>query len=317
VGIYVPHGKGSVPSVAYMLTVPAFTARVPRVAVCTPPGPDGHADPVCVATVAMVAERFERTVEVFKVGGAQAMAALAFGISPLPRVAKVVGPGNEFVTAAKRVLSGVFDVGTPAGPSESVVVCDEATDPLLAAHELLVEAEHGPKSASVLVTHSLDVAHAVARAADRLIEALPEPQRSFCRAGFASYGGVVVTSSLQESLQVASDFAAEHVHVLTANAHTDSLSIRDAGEILLGEFSSIPFGNFCIGLNAVLPTGGFARSFSGIGVNSFLKRTSVAQVSAPGALALAPAAQALAAYEGFPAHLRAAAAAATRAGEAS
>jgi len=307
VGLYVPRGKGSFPSVVYMLTVPAYIAGVEEIAVCTPADAGGQVDAAGLFTAQLVAEYFGRHATVYKIGGAPAIAALAYGVGPVPRVAKVLGPGNEYVTAAKRVLSGVLDVGVPAGPSEAVIVCDEHADLEAAAYELVVEAEHGPRSAAVALTHDRGFARRLASMVGHLVDGLPEPQRSYCRSGFSTYGGVVLTSSLDESLEIASLYAGEHVRVLTSSPRQDSLRIRDAGELLLGEYSSIPLGNFCVGLNAVLPTGGFARSFSGVGVESFLKRTSIAEVSPEGTTSLSPIAEALAAYEGFEAHRAAAA----------
>jgi histidinol dehydrogenase len=302
VGIYVPRGKGSFPSVAYMLAVPAYIAGVPEIAICTPPDGGGVADAACLVTAEMVASRFGRLPSIYKIGGAQAIAALAFGAEPIPRVAKVVGPGNEYVTAAKRIVAGHIDTGLPAGPSESLVICDETSDPLIAAHELLVEAEHGPRSSALLLTPDVSFATEVAQHAGKLIDELPEPQRSFCREVFSDYGAVIVTSNHEESLAIANRFAAEHVHLLTRDPRSDMAAVRNAGEILMGECAPIPLGNFCIGLNAVLPTGGFATSYSGVGVHSFQKRTSFAEVTPVGLTALAPVAEAIAEYEGFTAH---------------
>lgn len=305
VGLYVPRGKGSFPSVLYMLAVPAYIAGVPSVAICTPPDRAGRADAACLVTAQLVAAHFDREPTVFKVGGAQAVAALAYGVAPLPHASKILGPGNEYVAAAKRLLAGVMDAGLPAGPSESLIICDEHADPVIAAHELSVEAEHGPRSAAVLLTHDETLAQRVAQELERIVSALPEPQRTFCATVFAGYGGIVVTESLSESLALATEYAAEHVRIMTNTAEKDMAEITDAGEILLGECSSIPLGNFAIGLNAILPTGRFARTFSAVGVDSFLKRTSFAEVTPQGLETLAPVAMTLAQYEGFPAHYRA------------
>src|SRR5919199_6990453 len=189
-GLYVPRGKGSFPSVMAMLTVPATVAGVPRVAVCTPPGKDGSVD-----KASLYAARLSGIDTVFRVGGAQAVAALAYGTESIPRVEKIVGPGNRYVTLAKRLVYGHVDPGLPAGPSESIVLCDDSADPETAARELLVEAEHGPDSAALLVTSSAELADAVERLVPELAANLPEWRREFVEQVLAGYGGVVVAPS--------------------------------------------------------------------------------------------------------------------------
>lgn len=299
--IYVPRGKGSFPSVMTMLCTPAVLAGVPRIAVCTPPGPDGSID-----AASLVAARMCGVDTVFKVGGAQAIAALAFGTATIPKVEKVIGPGNQYVTAAKRLLYGNIDPGPPAGPSESVVLCDATADPEVAARELLVEAEHGPDSAALLVTDSAELIEAVAELIPPLVEALPAQRREFCEAVLTGFGGFVLTHDMDDAVNFVNDYAPEHLRVIVAHPFEYLNRLTNAGELLLGEHSSIPFGNFAIGVNAVLPTGGTARSYSCVGVYDFLKRSSFAYVSPRGATEIGSTAVALAAYEGFPSHANAA-----------
>ncbi len=301
-GLYVPRGKGSFPSVMMMLSVPAVLAGVPRISVCTPPGPDG-----CVDAASLVTARHCGVRRVFKVGGAQAIAALAYGTETVERVDKLVGPGNQYVAAARRLVYGSVDPGAPAGPSESIVLCDETANPAVAARELLVEAEHGPDSAALLVTDSVRLADAVTDLVPGLVTELPEPRKQFCEKVLSGFGGVVVTSSVDESVRFVNDYAPEHLRVLVREPFELLHQIVNAGEVLLGEHTSIAFGNFSIGLNAILPTGGFARSYSCIGVADFLKRSSFAYVSAAGASLIGPAAVEIARYEDFPAHALAAA----------
>lgn len=300
IGLYVPRGKGSFPSVMLMLSIPAVTAKVPKIVVCTPPTSDGKVD-----DASLYAAEVSGITEVYKVGGAQAIAALAIGTQTIPKVDKVIGPGNTYVTAAKRLLYGKIDVGTPAGPSESIILCDEHVNPKIAASDLLIEAEHGPDSTALLVTHSEKVADEVARLLPDLIAALPEKRRKFCESVFANYGGIMLTSSLEASVQFVNDFAPEHLEVLVKDPMGLLPKIVNAGEILLGEHSPITIGNFSLGVNAILPTGGFARTFSCVTVFDFLKRSSIGYLTREGFDKLGEVSARLADYEGFPAHANA------------
>ena len=301
VGLYVPRGKGSFPSVMTMLCTPAVIAGVPEVAVGTPPGPDGSVDAASLVAAALCGVR-----TIYKMGGAQAIAAFAYGTETVRRVEKIVGPGNEYVSTAKRLVYGDVDPGLPAGPSESVVLCDGAADPEIAARELLVEAEHGSNSAALLVTHSVALADAVEKLLPDLVDALPEQRREFCTAVLSGYGGIVLTADLASSVRFVNDYAPEHLRVLVTNPFELLPKLTNAGEVLLGENTSIPFGNFAVGVNAILPTGGTARSQSCVGTIDFLKRSSFAYVSDEGVAAVGPTAVTLATYEGFPAHAAAA-----------
>ena len=301
VGLYVPRGKGSFPSVMAMLCTPASLAGVPEIAVCTPPGEGGTVD-----AASLVAARLCGVTTVYKIGGAQAIAALTYGTDSVRRVEKIVGPGNQYVSAAKRVLYGEVDPGPPAGPSESIIFCDDSADPELVARELLVEAEHGPDSAALLVTHVTQLAEAVAKLIPGLLAELPPKRRDFCEQVLAGYGGIVHTNGLQQSLAFINEWAPEHLRVLVANPFELLPRILHAGEVLLGDNASIPFGNFALGVNAILPTGGMARSQSCVGVLDFMKRSGFAYVTDEGAAAIGPVAIELATYEDFPAHAAAA-----------
>ncbi len=296
-GLYVPRGKGSFPSVMLMLTVPAVVAGVERVVVVTPPGPDGTVD-----AASLFAAEVSGVAEVYAVGGMQAVAALAYGTETIPRVAKIVGPGSSYVSAAKRLLYGVVDVGVPAGPSESIILADEHADPRLCALDLLVEAEHGPDSAALLVTHNRPVADEAARTLPGLIAKLPDWRRAFVETVLGGYGGIMITGSLDESIQFVNEYAPEHLEIMTQDPFVTLNRIRNAGEILLGPYTPIPISNYCLGLNAILPTGTFARSFSAVSVRDFLKSSGVGYLSAEGYAALSDPTATLADYEGFPAH---------------
>lgn len=301
VGLYVPRGKGSFPSVMIMLCIPAVIAGVPEIVVCTPPGADGSVDPA-----SLVAARLCGVENIIKVGGAQAIAAMAYGTDSVAKVDKILGPGNQYVTAARRILSGIVDPGPPAGPSESVILCDSSADVEIAARELLVEAEHGEDSAVLLVTHSSALAAAVVDRLADLVQKLPETRARNCKAVLSNYGGIVITEGLQDSILFVNEYAPEHLRVLVDNPFEVLPAITHAGEVLLGENTSIAFGNFSIGVNAILPTGRNARTYSCMGVNELLKRSSFAYVSPAGVGSVGSTAVELARYEGFPAHEEAA-----------
>lgn len=296
-GLYVPRGKGAFPSVMIMLATPAKVAGVQRIIVATPPTPDGTADAASLAAAEICG-----VDEVYAVGGIQAMAAMAYGTETIPKVSKVTGPGSSYVTAAKRLLYGTLDVGLPAGPSESIILTDENVDPRLAALDLLVEAEHGLESAAILVTHSREVAQTVLDVLPGYIAELPEWRQKFVTNVLSNYGGILLTSSLDESIAFVNDYAPEHLEVLTDDPFITLNKIKNAGEILLGPLTPIPTANYCLGLNAILPTGGFARSFSSVSVWDFLKRTGVGYLSREGYARLQGITATLADYEGFPAH---------------
>jgi histidinol dehydrogenase len=297
VALYVPRGKGAFPSVMLMLATPAKVAGVEKVIVVTPPTPDGKAD-----AASLVAAEICGVDEVYVVGGMQAIAAVAYGTQSIPKVDKVIGPGSSYVSAAKRLLYGVIDVGLPAGPSESIILCDENADPRLAALDLLVEAEHGAESAATLVTHSEKVAQEALAVLPEYIAQMPEWRRKFIENVLANYGGIIVTDSLEESIQFVNDYAPEHLEVLVDEPFIALNKIRNAGEILLGHMTPIPVANYCLGLNAILPTGGFARSFSSVSVWDFLKRSGIGYLSKEGYGRLQGITAILADYEDFPAH---------------
>lgn len=295
--LYVPRGKGAFPSVMLMLATPAKVAGVPRVIVVTPPAPSGQAD-----DASLVAAEICGVEEVYVVGGMQAIAALAYGTETIPKVDKIIGPGSSYVSAAKRLLYGTVDVGLPAGPSESIILADEHADPRLAALDLLVEAEHGPESAAILVTHSQEVAERALEILPEYIAELPEWRQAFINNVLSNYGGILLTDSLESSIKFINDYAPEHLELLTVEPFVTLNQIRNAGEILLGAMTPIPTANYCLGLNAILPTGGFARSFSSVSVQDFLKRTGVGYLSREGYSRLQGITATLADYEGFPAH---------------
>jgi histidinol dehydrogenase len=296
-GLYVPRGKGTFPSVMLMLAVPALVAGVNNVVVCTPPDKHGEVDPA-----SLVAAEMAGISSIYKLGGVQALASMAFGTETIPKVDKLLGPCGIHGSAAKRLLNGIVNVGLPAGPSESIILTDESIDPRIAAIDLLVEIEHGPDSTGLLITNSEDFAKSVSDFITHYLSKLPIWRRDYCEKSLSTYSAVIITSSLEESLEFINDFAPEHLEVLLKEPHSILEKIKNAGEILLGPYASIPIANYCLGLNAILPTGGFARSYSAVSVFDFLKRTGIGYLTKKGFERLKDTTTTLADYEGFPVH---------------
>jgi histidinol dehydrogenase len=294
VGLYVPRGKGSFPSMLYMLAVPASIAGVPRLCLCSPPDNTGKLDPAVVYSAASCGIH-----EIYRIGGAHAIAAMALGTQSVKRVDKIVGPGSTVIAAAKRVLRDRVDVGLPAGPSESMIIADETDDPYTIAIDMLIEAEHGSESQALLITTSRELADRVGEIVPGLVSDTPEPQRGFLESVFGSYGGAILVDD------VANEFAPEHLQLRTADPWSLVGRIDSAAEILIGSNSAFSLANYVAGANAVLPTGGMARSWSGVSVMDFVKRSSVVQVTREGFEELSPRAALLADYEGFHWHARA------------
>lgn len=301
VALYVPRGKGSFPSVTMMTSVPAVVAKVPRLAIFTPPAPDGKVD-----AATLVAARLAGVETVYKAGGAQAVAAAAYGTETVAPALKIVGPGSPWVVAAKRLLAGVIDPGLPAGPSESIIFADDTVHGGLAALDLLIEAEHGPDSSAWLVTHSR-------RVAEEALAALPghwaemTPQRvEFSQAVLGGKsGGILLTGSLAESYAFVNDYAPEHLQLLSEVPFEHLGEITEAAEILMGPHTPVSIGNFCLGPNAVLPTSRGARTWGPLSVSDFVRRSSIGYVTAKAYPELAQAARTLAVYEGFSSHANA------------
>lgn len=301
VACYVPRGKGSFPSAVLMSTIPASIAGVKDVIVITPPGPDGRID-----DASLVAAKMGGVSRVYKAGGAQGIAAAAYGTQTIPKVVKIVGPGSPWVTAAKRLVSHLVDTGTPAGPSEAIVMADDTVDGRLAALDLLIESEHGPDGSAYLVTWSR-------RVAEEAIAALPEywAEMSALRVDYSSTvlsgprGGVILARDEEEAIAFVNDYAPEHVQVLAKDPFQYLGRIIHAGEILLGEYTPSTLGNFVLGPNHVLPTSGWARTGSGLSVHDFMKRITVGYVTKKGYDTLAPHAHTFAKYEGFDGHANA------------
>ncbi len=301
VGLYVPRGKGAFPSALYMLAVPAVIAGVDKIAVVTPPTSDGSVDDATLYTA-----RLCGVEHVYKCGGAQGIAALAYGTQSVPQVKKVLGPGSPYVAAAKRILSDIMDPGMPAGPSESIVLADAHADPDNTILDVLNEAEHGMDSGALLVTHDEKLAHYVRDHMPDIINSLPQPHRDICAhvmgGGDESYGGIILTESLEDSIAFSNAYAPEHLHLKIKDGEHYLDALKHAGEILIGEYTPSSLGNYGIGVNHVLPTGGWAHTYSCTSVWDFLKRTSISRCDRRGFEALKNPVATMTDYEGFPAH---------------
>ena len=297
VGLYVPRGKGSFPSMMMMAAVPATVAGVERIVTVTPPDRNGKAD---LATIA--AARIIGLDEVYAVGGVQAVAALGYGTNTIPPVDKIVGPGSGYVLAAKQILSTEVDTGLPAGPSEAIVLADDSVAPLTAVTDLLIEAEHGPDSAAYLVTTDASLAQDARELIPKLVADLPEERRGFCEEVFRTNGGVVLAKDMGDAVDFINGFAPEHLQILTEKPLEILDKVKYAGEALLGPFTPGTLANYSIGPNAILPTSGFARTASALSVQDFTRRMSFSMVTEAGFNSLAPKTLVLARYEGFAAH---------------
>jgi histidinol dehydrogenase len=295
--LYVPRGRGAFASVACMLGVPARLAGVERLILCTPPGPRGEVD-----AATLYVARWIGIDEIYRVGGAQAVAAVAFGTETIPRCDKIVGPGNVWVSAARQLLARQIDPGPPAGPSESLIVADGTADPDNVAWNLLIEAEHGENSCALLVTHDEEEARAVAEAVESKLPSLSEQRRAFAAEVLSTRGGILRTESLDASCRFADRFAAEHVALMVADPWSVLPRVRNAGEILLGDFPIMSLANYAMGINAILPTGGSARTTSGVSVLDFVKRTSFGFVTEQGFRRLREIVPPMSRDEGFSAH---------------
>jgi histidinol dehydrogenase len=297
VGLYIPRGKGSFPSMMMMAAVPAKAAGVERIVVVTPPDVNGKADPATIAVCRMIG-----VDEVYAVGGAQAVAALAFGTETIPKVDKIVGPGSAYVLAAKLLVSTEIDVGLPAGPSEAIILADDSADPLTASVDLLIEAEHGPDSSAYLLTTDAALAHEALKILPGLIERLPVERRGFCETVLSVSGGVLLAPDMDAAIAFINEFAPEHLQLLTRGPEALLDRVKYAGEALLGPFTPGTLANYSLGPNAILPTSGFARTASALSVRDFTRRMSFAMVDESAFRSLAPKTLALARYEGFAAH---------------
>jgi len=299
VGVYAPGGRAAYPSSVLMGVVPAKAAGVPEVVVCSPPGPDGAPPREVLAACAIGgADRL------FALGGAGAVAALAYGTERVPQVDAIVGPGNRWVTEAKRQVAGELVIDSPAGPSEVLVLADGDADPRLVALEMMAQAEHDPDAACVLVTTS----QALARASEAALatELADAPRGEICAQAFRTSGAILLADDVDAAIDFVNAYAPEHLSVMTADAANDARRVTTAGTTFVGPSASVAFGDYLTGANHVLPTAGRARSFSGLSTLNYLRSFTIQEIDADGAASLADDVGSLADAEGLPAHAAAA-----------
>ena len=272
VGVYVPGGKAVYPSSVLMNIVPARVAGVKEIIMTTPPGKDGKMNPAV-----LVAAKEAGVDRVFKCGGAQAVAAMAFGTASIPKVDKIVGPGNIFVALAKKAVFGYVSIDSIAGPSEILVLADETANPRYVAADLLSQAEHDEMASAILVTTSKELAEEVNKEIDGFLQVLE--RREIIEKSLDNYGHILIAKDLSEAIEAVNDIASEHLEIMTKDAFTVMTRIKNAGAIFIGEHSCEPLGDYFAGPNHVLPTNGTAKFFSPLGVDDFIKKSSIISYS--------------------------------------
>ncbi len=271
-GVYVPGGKAAYPSSLLMNVIPAKVAGVPRIIMTPPAGADGKVNPGT-----LVAARIAGVNEIYKVGGAQAIAAMAFGTESIPKVDKITGPGNIFVALAKKACFGYVSIDSIAGPSEILVIADETANPRYVAADLLSQAEHDELASAILITTDEQVAEAVNREIEGFVQELSRAE--IIRKSLDNYGYILLADSMEDAVNAANAIASEHLEILTKDPYNVMTKIQNAGAIFLGEYSSEPLGDYYAGPNHILPTNGTARFFSPLSVDDFVKKTSIISYS--------------------------------------
>ncbi|OPX80576.1 MAG: bifunctional histidinal dehydrogenase/ histidinol dehydrogenase [Methanosaeta sp. PtaB.Bin087] len=294
VGAYVPGGRAAYPSSALMTVVPAKVAGIERVIVCTPPGKEGKVNPIT-----LVAAEMAGADEIYRVGGVQAVSAMAFGTESIRPVQKIVGPGNVYVTAAKLLLRSTVEIDMPAGPSEVLIIADYSAEPVVLASDMIAQAEHDPQSISVLVTDDEDLA--IATRAEVEKQALEAARREIVKKSLER-AAILVAESMEEAVAFSNNFAPEHLEIIVRDPMDVLGKIRNAGSVFLGPYTPVAAGDYASGTNHVLPTSGYARAFSGLNVDAFVKKITVQKISKEGLSLLKDAITILAEAEGLDAH---------------
>lgn len=295
VGVYVPGGKAAYPSSTLMCILPAKVAGVKRIVMTTPCNSEGKVQP-CT----LVAAKITGVDEIYKVGGAQAIGAMAFGTKSIPKVDKIVGPGNIFVALAKKAVFGFVSIDSVAGPSEILVIADETTIPEYAAADLLSQAEHDQLASAIMITTSKEVAEKVSVQVDEMTARLP--RKDIIEASLNNYGYILLASSMEDAIDAANAIASEHVEILTKDPFEVMTKLKHAGAIFLGHYSSEPLGDYYAGPNHVLPTNGTAKFFSPLGVDAYVKKSSIISYSKDALLSAADDIAKFADAEGLSAH---------------
>ena len=271
-GVYVPGGKAVYPSSVLMNVLPAKVAGVDKIVMCTPPGKDGKVYPST-----LVAANEAGVDEIYKVGGAQAIAAMAFGTESVPKVDKIVGPGNIYVALAKKAVFGYVSIDSIAGPSEILVLADETANPRFVAADLLSQAEHDEMASAILITTSQEIAEKVSEEVDKFVSVLS--RKEIIQKSLDNYGYILVADNMEDAIDAVNAIASEHMEIVTKDPFAIMTKVRNAGAIFVGEYSSEPLGDYFAGPNHVLPTNGTAKFFSPLGVDDFIKKSSVISYS--------------------------------------
>lgn len=295
VGVYVPGGKAAYPSSVLMNVIPARVAGVPDILMTTPPDADGKVNPGT-----LVAADIAGVNTIYKAGGAQAIAAMAYGTRSIPKVDKITGPGNIYVALAKKAVYGYVSIDSIAGPSEILVLADETANPRYVAADLLSQAEHDELASAILITTSRELAQQVSRQVDDFVARLS--RREIMEKSLENYGYILLAESMDDAIEAANDIASEHLEILTGNPFETMTRIKNAGAVFLGEYSSEPLGDYYAGPNHILPTNGTARFFSPVNVDDFVKKTSVISYSREALQAVHQDIEKFAESEGLTAH---------------
>ncbi len=298
IGAYIPGGRASYPSTVLMTLLPGKVAGVKEIIACSPPGKG-----MAIAPATLVAADIAGPVRIFKVGGPWAIASMAYGTKTIPRVDKIVGPGNKYVTAAKTIVFGEVDIDSPAGPSEGMVLADKTGNADLIAIDLLSQAEHDPDSAAILVTPSDDLAAGVSESINKRLPGLP--RKEILDSSLARYSCILIARDMDQAIDFVNEYAPEHLEIMTQDPYATLKMIRNAGSIFLGQFSPISAGDYASGTNHVLPTGQSARMFSGLSIDDFIKKPTFQYLSKEGLSLLRDAVVTLAEAEGLPLHAQA------------
>lgn len=271
-GVYVPGGKAAYPSSVLMNVIPAVVAGVERIVMTTPPGKDGKVTPTT-----LVAAKEAGVHEIYKVGGAQAIAALAYGTESIPKVDKICGPGNIYVALAKKAVYGHVSIDSIAGPSEILVLADETANPRYVAADLLSQAEHDEMASAILVTTSRELADKVSEEVKQFVQKLS--RKEILEKSLENYGYILIAETMEDAIETANEIASEHLEIVTKDPFQTMTKIRNAGAIFLGEYSSEPLGDYFAGPNHILPTNGTAKFFSPLSVDDFVKKSSIISYS--------------------------------------
>ncbi len=298
VGVYVPGGKALYPSTVLMTVVPAKIAGVQEIILCTPPQPDGTINPII-----LVAASEAGADAIYKVGGVQAVGAMAYGTKTIPQVNKIVGPGNRFVNTAKILVSNIVGIDLPAGPSEVLIFADETSDPNFIAIDIISQAEHDENAFCFLIASSKILINQVKMALERLISG--QPRKSIIEKALKNNCYIIFVDTVQQAIELINEIAPEHLELQIEDVNSILSQINNAGAIFLGKYSPVPVGDYAAGTNHVLPTGGAAKIFSGLSLASFMKYIDITKCTSEGLQTLSPWIQTLAKIEGLNAHAQA------------